>query len=86
MCLYISYPRPIRVILKERFDKLESQFIQTWKNKDCIEYDEWNDLLSNLLSEICYMESFSLRETPAIEYYCDKLSEYAGMIQSTYKI
>jgi hypothetical protein len=86
MCQYLCYPRPLHTILKERFTALESRFVQLWDHKEESELDDWVNLLSDLLCEVCYLHEFDWFEIPTCEYYSDKLSEYASMIQTTYKI
>jgi hypothetical protein len=86
MCLYQSYPRPIAAVLKEHFTNLEVRFVHQWDHKDEYGLDDWVNLLSDLLCEICYVHEFSWIEFPALEYYTDKLNEYATQIQTTYKI
>jgi len=86
MCLNVMYQRPISISLKDRFTALEVRFVQQWDHKMDYGLEDWVNLLSDLLCEICYLHEFSWVEFPACEYYTDKLSEYAHQIQTTYKI
>jgi hypothetical protein len=80
------YQEPITIVLKRRYDQIVARYQRMYEHAAEYGLEDWVNLLSDLLCEICYYHEFSWFEIPLLELRCDQLDHYAFWIQQTYKI